>query len=101
MRSTLFASVAALGLAMAIPALADTGNAPNIPASAGNHAVIMADGGDWIGNDGSSFHQQQQRVADGGDWVGNDGSSFHQQQRVADGGDWVGNDGSSFHKQQA
>lgn len=98
MRNTLIASVAALGLAIATPAFADTGNAPNIPASAGNHAAtvqtgvgahIVLTGGDYFGDQNEEYHQQPQRVADGGDWGGVDNQEYNQPRRVADGGGTV------------
>jgi hypothetical protein len=67
MRITLFATVAALGLAMAVPAFADIGKAPDMLASAGTRAVTnqTANGGGAIGTNSWSNSSHQQAAGEG------------------------------------
>ena len=119
MRTTLLATIAAIGLTLAVPALADSGSTPNIPSSAAGRAVTVesgahyqlaeSEGGGWVGNDGARYTLAE---SEGGGWVGNDGARYTLAEGEGGGwvgndgarytlADWVGNQGSSFHQQQA
>jgi hypothetical protein len=91
MRNTLLATIAALSLAVAVPALAVGGNAPDVATAPADHAVIaqpkahylLADGGDYYNNtQPQNTYQQlaseavtprdaQLLLADGGDYYNN------------------------------